>query len=144
MARGFPLRSVGSKSQAGLPRLSHQRPISTQITSSCEKCQVSLCQGQMALVTESHLKGQCTKIHLQPLTLSSSKGRAERLEESLGMVALGRELKEQLPVPCAVLSHLPHCRNHLSQAEHSPPSGISLRESNSPAHRNCTAPFCGA
>ena len=36
---GFPLRSVGSKPQAGLPKLQHQRWKGTQITSSCERQQ---------------------------------------------------------------------------------------------------------
>lgn len=39
------------------------------------------------------------------------------------------------------LSHSPHCRSHISQAEQSSPGGISLKDNNSPAHRNhsCSA-----
>ena len=60
---------------------------------------VSACRGEMAGDSENLLKGQCTKFHLQPLTLHSARGQNElqMLEETLGMVALGRELKEQLP-----------------------------------------------
>ena len=42
-ARGFPLRSVGSKPQAWPPILQHQSWKETQITSLCEK-QQKFCQ----------------------------------------------------------------------------------------------------
>ena len=46
---------------------------------------------------ERLLKGQQTKFHLQPLTTPAEGGQSgpEMLEESLGLVALGRDLKEQ-------------------------------------------------
>ena len=91
-----------SKPQAGLPSLQHQSPKSTQIASSCEKHRVSPCQRLMAGDTKSCLKGQGINFHMQPLTLGSGKGGGGRsglvmLEERLGAVALGRELREQLP-----------------------------------------------
>ena len=59
---------------------------------------VSVHQGEMAGDAETLLKVQHTKFCLQPLTVGSNTGQS-RLEmcESLGQVALGRELKEQLP-----------------------------------------------
>ena len=74
VARGFP---VGSKPQAWLTSLQHQsqkepiKPMALKIS------KVSVCQGEMAGDAKCLLKGQCTKFHLQPLSLGSSKGRAE-------------------------------------------------------------------
>ena len=61
---------------------------------------VSLSQGEMTRELESLSKGQHTKFSLQSVTLGSSRGREsglEALEKSLGVVALGRKLKDQPP-----------------------------------------------
>ena len=50
----------------------------------------------MAGDAESLLKGQCTKFHLEPVTLGSTEGeqsRLETLEERQVLVDLGRELE---------------------------------------------------
>ena len=65
-----------------------------------ERSTVSVSQGETAGNSESPLKDQCTKFHLQPLTLSFGTGKKSRLEtlgETLRLVALGRELNEQPP-----------------------------------------------
>ena len=89
VARGSPLRSGRYKPQARLPNLQHQSHKGTQITPSCEKHQ-GFCPPGRDCWRHRLLKGQCTKFHLQPLTIGSGKGR-----QSLGLVALGRELKKQ-------------------------------------------------
>ena len=45
---------------------------------------------------ENLLKDQCTKFHLQGMEEGGQSG-LEMHEESLGLVALGRELKEKTP-----------------------------------------------
>ena len=100
------------------------------------------------LETESLWKGQCTKFCLQSSALGSARGMQSGLkmcEESLGWWLWGLwpgERAEGTATRISVLSHSPYCGSHLFQAEHSP-SGISLRGSNSPAHRNYSAPPCG-
>ena len=100
---------------------------------------ISVCEGEMVGDTESLLKGQHTKFHLQPLTLGSSSGRAGRSRDTGGESGVGgsgkrtefKESKiESSRIP--VLNHPPYCRSHFSQAEHSPPHSISLRGSNKP------------
>ena len=75
--RTFPLRCVESTQQNGIPSIQHQSWKGTQITPSCEKQQGFCLHGDMTGDTESLLKGQCTKFHLQPLILGSGRGRAE-------------------------------------------------------------------
>ena len=101
VAVGSPLRSVGSKPQAGLPSLQHQSPKRNQITSSCEKQLGFSLPWTESWSYREPFKEPTHKFHLQSLILGSSKGRGQSglgmLEESLGTVALGRELREQLP-----------------------------------------------
>ena len=63
----------------------------------------------MARDTKSLLKGQHTKFYLQPLTRAPEEGQQSILEpheKSLELVALGRELKGQLPGSlCSVIPH---------------------------------------
>ena len=66
----------------------------------------------------------------------------EMLEESLGLVSLGRELKDQ--PPGSIAESLIIVQKLLSQAEHYSLNGTSLRGSKSPAQRNYSAPGCGA
>ena len=63
-----------------------------------------MCQGEIAGDAESPLKSQSTNFGSNLLHWAPAKGGQSRLEmikESLGLVALGRELKEQLQDPCA-------------------------------------------
>ena len=109
VAREFPLRRLGSKPQAGLPHIQPQSQKGTQITNSYEKQQVYFFQGEVVRDSESFLKGQHTKLCLQWFILGSDRERAkglEMLEESLGLVVLGRELNEQPPGSlCWVIPH---------------------------------------
>ena len=91
------------------------------------------------------IKGPTHKILFVVACLGISKGKAglEMFDESLGIVALGRELK-RAATGIPVLSHLPYCRTHLAQVDHSPPSGISLKGNNSPSYRNYSTPPYGA
>ena len=118
----FPLRSVGSKPQAGLPSLQHQSQKGTQKTPSYEK-QQGFCQPgrETAGDSERLLKSQCTKFYLQPHTLGSSRGRAEWTRDTRGESGAGGsgERTEGTATRIPVLSHSPYCRSHLSQAEHS-------------------------
>ena len=95
----------------------------------------------MAGDSESLLKGHCTKFHLQPLTLGSSRGRAEYTRDACGESGPSGFVKrtEGTAARIPVMSHSPYGRSHLSQVEHSSPSGIGLRGSNSPTHRNYSA-----
>ena len=105
---------------------------------------ISVLKGEMDGDTESLLKGQHTKFHLQPLALDSGRGRAKWTRDTWGESGVGGcgERTEGTTSRIPVLSHSPYCRSHLSQAEHSSPSGISLRGSNSPTHRNYSALPC--
>ena len=99
MARGSPWEVWGLNPKLGSPVYS-TRDKKEPRKHPAVKRRVSICQGGMAGDTESLLKGQCTKFSLQPLTLGSGEGgqsRLEMCEESLGLVALERELKDQLP-----------------------------------------------
>ena len=100
-----------------------------------KRSRVSVCQGETARDTERLLEGHC-----------SSRWRAEWTRDSWGKSGVGGsgERTEGTAARIPVLSHSPYCKSCLSQAEHSSPSGISLRGSNRPAHRNYPAPLCGA
>ena len=76
--------------------------------------------------------------------MGSGRGRAEWARKAWGEPGAGGsgERAEGTATRIPILSHFPYCRSHLSQAEHSPPSGIRLRGSNSPTHRNYSAPPC--
>ena len=131
---GFPWRSVESKPQAGLPSLQHQSWKGTQITSSSEKQQGFCRLGHMVGDANSLLKGQHIKFHLQTLTLDCGRGRAEWTGDVWGESGVGGSgvKAEGIATRIPVLGHSPYCRSHLSQAEHSPQSGISLREAVAP------------
>ena len=107
---------------------------------------VSICQGEVPGNTDSLLKGQSTKFHLWPLSLGADKGRAEWTRHAWGESGVGGsgEEMEETATRIPTLSHPPHCRSHLSQAELSPLNGIRLRGSNSLTHRNDSAPPSGA
>ena len=147
VARGFPLKSVGSKPQVGLPSFQQRSWEETQITSSCDKQQGFCLLGRTAGNAKSLLKGQHTKYCLQPLTLGSSSGRAEWTRYTWSESGAGGcgERTEETATRVSVLSHAQrYCRIHLAPAEHSPPSDICLRKSNSPACRNYSALLCPA
>ena len=106
---------------------------------------VSVCQREVDGNAESLLKGQHTNFicsHLLWALAEGGQNGLEKLEKSLGLVT--REKTEGSTTKTPMLSYSPCCRSHLSQAEHISPSGISLRESNSPTHRNYSASLCGA
>ena len=145
--QGIPLRIVGSKPQAGLPSLQHQsqkrNPENIQLWKAAEFLST---RERWAEDTERLLKDQLTKFCLQPLTLDSVRGRAEWTRDASGESGAdgSGERTEGTATGIPVLSQSPYCRGHHSQTEHSPPNSISLRGSNSPAHRNYSAPPCGA
>ena len=105
VARWFPLRSVVSKPQSWLPSLQHQNWKGTHITSSCENSRVSVCQGEAAGDADSLLKDQSIEFHLQPLTLGTSKRRAERTKRHLrrvwGWWVWGEKWRNSHQDPCA-------------------------------------------
>lgn len=80
-----------------------------------EKCPhksslVGVRQGQTVGNAGTLLKGQCTRFHVQPLTLGSGRGRAELCEENAGLGALELELRRQT-------AQFPsHCGGHLSHS----------------------------
>ena len=96
----FPLRSVGSKSQAGFPILQDQSWKGIQITSSCVKKQGFCLLGGDCWKHRHPLKGPMHTIFFAAtypgLLQRESKVELETLEERLGFVGLRRELKEQL------------------------------------------------
>ena len=108
--------------------------------------EVSVIQGEKAGDSESLLQGQCTKFCFQPLTLGSGRYRAEsewtRTVRGQSGVGGSGERAEGSATRIPVFSHPypPYCRSHLSQTEHSSPSGISPRGNNSPNHRNPSSP----
>ena len=97
---GVSLRKMGSKPRAGPPSLQHQIWKGTQKTSSCEK-QQGFCPRERWLETRRasyRAKAQnfvCSHIPWAPA--EGEQSGLETLEKSLRLVALGRELKEQLP-----------------------------------------------
>ena len=105
---------------------------------------VSVSQGEMAGDTESILKGQSTTFSLQPLNLGNVKGKAEWTRDARGEsgVSGSGEKTEVTATRTHVLNHSP-TSGAISQAEHSSQNGISRRRSNSPAHKNYSAPPCG-
>ena len=111
---------------------------------SVKNSRVSLCQRETAGDTEGLWKGQCRKFHLQPFTLGSCVGRPEWTRNPWGDPGVGGfgERANETATSIPVLNHSPYCISHHSQAEHSSPSGISLRGSNSPVHRNYFASHC--
>ena len=70
---------------------------------------ISVLKGEMDGDTESLLKGQHTKFHLQPLTVGSRRGREEWTRDTWGESRVGgsrKELKDQLPGSlCSVIPH---------------------------------------
>ena len=75
-SRGHPLELWGLNPKLGSPVYSI-RARKEPRKHPAVKRRVSICQGGMAGDTESLLKGQCTKFHLQPLTLDSANGRED-------------------------------------------------------------------
>ena len=126
----------GLNHKLGSPAYSTRTWKGTQKTPSCEKQQGFCLPGRDGCRDTEPLKRPNKKMFLQPLTPGYSRGGESRLEtheESVGLVALGRKLKEQ-PPGSLCWNHSPYCRGHLSQAEHSSPSSISLKGSNSTTH----------
>ena len=83
-----------------LPSLQYQSQKGTQIVSICEKQWVFGLSGEMAGDAESLLKGTTQNFvcsHLPWALAEGGQSGLEMLEENLGLVVLGRELKEQLP-----------------------------------------------
>ena len=100
VGEGFPLRSVGSKPQSGLPSLQHQSQKGTQKHPAVKSSRGSVSQGEMAGDAESLLRAKAQNFvgrHLPWVLAEAGLSGLETLEESLGLVALGRQLKEQLP-----------------------------------------------
>ena len=140
----FHLRSVGSKPQAELPSLEHHSWKGTQITSTCNKHRGFCLPGRDGWRFREPLTGSTHKISFVATYLGSTRGRPEWTRDTWGesgAVGSGNRI-EGTATKIPVLSYCPYCRSHLSQAEHSPPSGISLRKSNSSACRNYSAPPC--
>ena len=93
----------------GFTAYSNRAGKETQITSTCEKHRDTVSQGKMARDAESLLKVRHTKFHCSHLPWALVEGRQsglEMLEERLGLVALGRELKE--PTPGSLCLTVPH------------------------------------
>ena len=137
-SEGIPLRSVGSKPQAGLPSLQHQSLKSTQITSSWEKWQGVSLPGTESCRCREPFKGQMHKFSFAATYLGSGKRRAERTRDAWGEPGASDsgERTERRAAKFLVLSYPPYFGSHLAQADHPTLSGISLRGSNSPACRN--------
>ena len=127
----------GPNSKLGSLRLQQQSLKETQITSSCEKQQGFCLPGRNSWSCREPLKGQHTKFHLQPLTLDSSRGRAEWTREACGDSGVGGSGKraEGTATGNPVLSHSPYItlRQSTSLPKASgwgetlaPPAGITL------------------
>ena len=94
----FPLRSVGPKAEVGLPSLQHHSQKRTQITSSYEKQKGFYLPGWDDGRQREPPKGPMHKnLICSHLHWALAEGGLEILEQSLWLVALGRELKEQPP-----------------------------------------------
>ena len=145
MGGGFPLRTMGSEPQAGLPSLQHQSQKGAQTTSSCEKQQGFCLPGRdgSSLGMPHKMSMHKTSFAVTYLRLQQREGRVDQrwLQES-GVGSCG-ERTEGTATRTPGLSHTLHCGS-ISQAEHSFPSGISLRGSHSPTCSNYSAPPCGA
>ena len=137
VAGGYPWELWGLNPKLGSPAYSTRVGKKSSKHLAMKSSRVSVCQGGTAGDSESLLKGQHIKFCLHPLTLGSSRGRAEStrgletLEESLGLVALGRQLREQPPGSMCWVMEEPSFSGKAFLS-----SGLSLRRSDSPAHRN--------
>ena len=117
MAREFPLRRVGSKSQTGLPSIQHQSWTGTQKTSSCEKQHTFCLPRRDGWGHTETLKGPTQKISFAA-SYHGVQVREERGTRELGFGA-SRKRTEGTAARIPVLSHSSYFRSHLSQAEHS-------------------------
>ena len=117
VARGFPLRNVGSKPQAGLPNLQpenqERNPYNTWLWKAS-----GFCLPGRHRDAESLLKGKWTKFCLQPLTLGSGRGRAKWTRDTWEEFRAGgsREKTEGTAAKIPALSHSLYCRSHIFQA----------------------------
>ena len=96
----FPLRNVGSKPKAGLSSLQHESREGTQITQGYEKQRGSVCQERQLEMQRASDRANAQYFvcsHLPGVPAEGGLSGLEMLEESLGLVALGRELEEQSP-----------------------------------------------
>ena len=100
MGGGFPLRTMGSEPQAGLPSLQHQSQKGPQITPSCGKQQGFYLPGRNGWRHRKPYKRVNAQTficsHLPCASAERGQNGQETLEESLGLVPLVRKLKEQL------------------------------------------------
>ena len=115
-----------------------------QIHLAVKSSQVSVHQREIAGDAERLLKVNTQHFigsYLPWAQAKTGQGGLEMHEESLvGLVTLGKELKEQPP---GFLSWvIPHTAEAILGRAHYPPSGINLKGSNSPACRNYSAPPC--
>ena len=143
-AKGFAWEVWGPNYKLASPDYITKTRKATQIPSSYEKQQHFCIPGKDGWRFREPLKANTQNFicsHLPWALAEGGQSGLETREESLGLVAL-RSIGITARIP--VQSHSPYCRIHLSQAEHFPLSGISLRGSNSPTHRNYSAPLYGA
>ena len=124
----------GLNPKLGSPALSTRARKEPRYQPTVKSIRGSVGQGETAGEAESLLKGQSTKFHLQPLTLSAGKGRAEWTRDASGESGVrgSGDRTEGKTIMIHVLSHSPKYMSHPSQAEHFSLNVISLRGSNSP------------
>ena len=131
---GSPWEVWGLNPKLGFPDWSTSTGKGIQIISSCEKQWDFCLPGRDSLFFKRKpLKKRPAHQNsgLQPFILGSWGGS--------GVGGAGKRT-EGTAVRIPVLNHSTYYRSHLSQAEHSPPSGISLKGSNSPACRALSHP----
>ena len=83
------MRGVGSISLAGCPAYSTRAGKEPRKYPAVKSSRVSVCPGETPGDAESLLQGQCTKFHLQALTLGSTRRRAEWTRDASGKSEFG-------------------------------------------------------
>lgn len=102
---GFPLRTLNAKFCP--PVQDTRTDKGARTTSGCEKQQGCCLQGEVTGNVGTFLKGKCTKLYMQPLTLGSARGRTEYTRAVWAEIRVGcsggraQEAATQVPV----LSH---------------------------------------